>query len=234
MNNPYFLRYIFIALAFAFLIVPASAWTFSGWTGPANGAEVQPGSTVRAGYTLSFSSFESGKTFDPDDSLVMYTDLSNPHWVAVMSEEVNDEPMTTQLVDRQSAQIRLDGWSLSFTRKQFTVDVSLTGTAPALNGSADITLLRLQELDPEATTVHGTLVKKTVRVVVPTTVPTAVPTTEPDEEFVMEITPVPEQTMVTTTTPTKKQTYAPGPDPLMICSMLAGIVFIAGIMRRRT
>jgi hypothetical protein len=232
-NSQVFFRSGLIALIVLLFVVPVSAWTFSGWTGPANGAELAPGSAVRAGYTLSFSSFESGKTFDPDNSLVMYTDLTDPHWVVIKSEEVNEELMTTTLADRQSAQVRLSGWDLSFSRKQFTVNVAVTGTMPLLNESGEINILRLQELDPEAKTVQGSLMKKTAFIVVPTTVPTPLPTVEQEEELLIESTPVPVATTVTTVKPAKKQTYAPGPDSVMVCSVLAGAVLIAGITRRR-
>lgn len=231
-HSPIVVRSALISLVFFLIIVPVSAWTFAGWTGPSDGAELQPGSAVSAGYSMSFSSYATGKTFDPDNSLVMYTDLSDPHWVVIKTEEVNDEPLITRLADRQSAQVRLDGWDLSFSKKQFAVDVALTGTVPDFGQTGEIVLLRLQELDPEAKTVSGTLMKKTAMVVVPTPLPTTIPTTEP-EELVLEITPVPTGTPVTTAAPVKKQTYAPGPDPLLICTMLAGVVILVGIFRRR-
>lgn len=228
---------VFFRSALLFLVVflsftPVSAWTFSGWTGPSPGAELQPGSRVSAGYSLSFSSFESGTTFDSDNSLVMFTDLTDPHWVVVKTEEVNEEPLVTNLADRQSAQVRLDGWDLSFSRKQFAVDVALTGTAPDFDQTGEIVVLRLQELNPEAKTVSGKLVKKTAMVIVPTQAPTAVPTTEP-VEVVIEITSAPEKTQVTTAAPVKKQTYAPGPEPLLICSLLAAGILLTGFFRHR-
>lgn len=233
MNDlPVFFRFALAALVFFLVVMPVSAWTFSGWTGPSPGAELQPGSQLNAGYSLSFSSFDTGRTFDSDNSLVMYTDLADPHWVVMKTEEVNEEPLTTRLADRQSAQVRLDGWDLSFTRKQFTVDVALTGTVPDFDQTGEIVVLRLQELDPAANTVYGKLMKKTAMVVVPTPVPTAVPTIAP-EEVVLEITPVPTENPVTKSSPTKKQTYAPGPDSLLICCMLAGGIFIAGLFRQR-
>lgn len=231
-DSPVFLRFFLAALVFFLIVMPVSAWTFAGWTGPSPGAELQPGSQVRAGYSLSFSSFETGKTFASDNSLVMYTDLADPHWVVVKTEEVNEDPLTTGLADRQSAQVRLDGWDLSFTRKQFTVDVALTGTVPDYDQTGEVVILRLQELDPEAKTVYGKLIKKTAMVVVPTPVPTLVPTTAP-EEVVQEITPIPTENPVTKASPTKKQTYAPGPDPLLLCTMLAGGIIIAGIFHHR-
>ncbi|MDD5142030.1 hypothetical protein [Methanoregula sp.] len=231
-HSPVFFRSILITLLLLLVVMPVSAWTFAGWTGPSSGAELQPGSQVNAGYSLSFSSFDTGTTFDSDNSLVMYTDLLEPHWVVVKTEEMNDEPMTTQLADRQSAQVRLDGWALSFSRKQFTVDVSLTGTVPDTGVTGEIAVLRLQELDPAAKTVYGKLVKKTAMVIVPTPVPTEIPTTVP-EEIVLVITPVPTETPVTTALPAKKQTYAPGPDPLLICTMLAGGIVIAGLFHYR-
>lgn len=231
-DSPVFSRCALVALVFFLIVMPVSAWTFAGWTGPSPGAELQPGSKVSAGYSMSFSSFDTGKTFDPDNSLVMYTDLADPHWVVVKTEEVNEEPLSMRLVDRQSAQVRLDGWDLSFSKKQFTVDVALTGTVPDFDQTGEIVVLRLQELDPEAKTVYGKLIKKTAMVVVPTPVPTAVPTTAP-EEVVLEITPVPTENPVTKATPVKKQTYAPGPDPLLVCTMLAGGIIIAGLFRHR-
>jgi len=230
-NSQFFLRSGLVILVLLLFISPVSAWSFSRWAGPAEGAELQPGSTVTAGYTISFSSFESGETFDSEDSLVMYTDLSNPQWIVTKTEEINEEPVTSSLANRQAAQVRLDGWSLSFSKKQFTVDVALTGTVPALNESGEILVLRLQELDPEAETVYGTLKKKSALVVVPTPEPTVAPVT-PEPEIVIEITPEPVASPVTTMTPTKKQTYTPGPDPVMVCSMLAGLILVAGLCRR--
>ena len=231
-DSPVFFRFTLAALVFFLIIMPVSAWTFAGWTGPSEGAELQPGSKVSAGYSMSFSSYDTGKTFDSDNSLVMFTDLSDPHWVVAKTEEVNEEPLTTRLADRQSAQVRLDGWDLSFSKKQFTVDVALTGTVPDFDQTGEIVVLRLQELDPEAKTEYGKLVKKTAMVVVPTPVPTAVLTAAP-EEIVLEITPVPTENPVTKASPTKKTTYAPGPDTLLVCTVLAGSLFIAGFFSHR-
>lgn len=225
----------FIVLACLLIVPCVSAWTFSGWTGPAGTDTLRPGDPVKAGYTMSFSSYDTGTTFESDDSVVMYTDLADPKWVVIKTETVNDQPSTSTLVTRQATQVRLDGWSLSFSRKQFYLTVSLAGTVPQLNQSREITLLRLQELDPQAKTVAGTLTKKTGHVAVPTPEPTPEPTVIP-EETVLVITP--EQTTVPATpaipvAPSRKQTYSPGPDPLLVCSLLAGLVLALGIIRRR-
>jgi len=225
-----FFRSGLLVLVVLFIIPCASAWTFSNWNGPSSPTLLQPGDPVSAGFSMDFSSFDTGTTFDSDDSLVMYTDLSNPQWVVTMTETLNDEPVTSQMANRQAAQVRLDSWSLSFSRKQFTVNVKLTGNVPLLNESQEIIILRMQELDPDAKTVAGTLTKKTVQVTVPTPEPTAVPTTLQEE--VLEITPEPEIT-ITTSAPARKQTYSPGPDPLLICGMLAGLVLIAGLSRHK-
>lgn len=231
-DTPVFFRFALAALVLFLIVMPVSAWTFAGWTGPSPGAELQPGTNVSAGYSMSFSSFDTGKTFDSDNSLVMYTDLTDPHWVVIKTEEVNEEPLTTRLAERQSAQVRLDGWDLSFSKKQFTIDVALTGTVPDFDQTGEIVVLRLQELDPKANTVNEKLVKKTAMVVVPTSEPTIIPTAVP-EEIVLEITPVPTEHPVTKATPVKKQTYAPGPDPLLVCTILAGGIFFAGLFRHR-
>jgi hypothetical protein len=224
-------RISLIVLAVTFIVPYASAWAFSGWSGPASTAALNPGDPVSAGYTVSFSSYDTGSTFASDNSLVMYTDLSNPLWVATETETVNDAPLTTDLASRQAAQLRLDGWSLSFSRKQFYITVKLTGTVPLLNQSQEITLLRLQEMDPNANLVKGTQIKKVAQISVPTPEPTAEPTVIA-EETIVEITSEP-LTTVTTVAPTKKRTYSPGPDPLLVCGMLAGLVMVTGCAGRR-
>jgi hypothetical protein len=185
---------------------------------------------------MSFSSYGTGKTFDSGDSLVMYTDLSNPQWVVTMTETVNEEQVTSPLANRYTTQLRLDGWSLSFSRKQFTLNAKLTGTVPHYNESQEIIVLRLEERDPNAAVVKGTQTKKTAQVVVPTPEPTIPPTPIQTQEIVLVITPEPVESEIPATpqVPTKKQTYAPGPDPLLICGMLAGLVLIAGLSRRNT
>lgn len=222
-----------LVLAVLFMIPCASAWVFSGWVGPDGQAPLKPGDAVNAGFTMSFSSFESGTTFDSDDSLSMFTGLSNPEWVVTKTDTVNDEPVTTQLAKRKSATVRLDSWDLTFSRKQFTVDVILTGTVPLLNQSEEITILRLQETDPDAQIVPGTQIKKTVQVAVPTPEPTAVPTMVQVEETVIVVTPE-SPAPVTTSVPQKKVTYSPGPDPVLVCGMLAGLIMVAGLVKRRT
>ncbi|MDD1694534.1 MAG: hypothetical protein LUQ71_07400 [Methanoregula sp.] len=224
-------------MAILLLIPCASAWTFGGWSDTTRQAPIQPGTTVDVSYQISFSSYDTGKTFDSDNSLVMYTDLADPQWVVTMTEMVDDTtPLTSQLVSRNAAQVRIDGWSLSFSRKQFYISVKLNGKVPLLNQSKEITLARIQEIDPSAKVVSGTLTKKVAQVTVPTPVPTAEPEMEEQDE-VLEITPEPMTTVITSaptkTAPAKKQTYSPGPDPLMICGMLAGLVLVLGMAKHR-
>lgn len=220
-----------LVLAMALIVPSASAWTFGGWSGPASTTALNPGDNVSAGFTVSFNSYDTGTTFESDNSLVMYTDLSNPLWVVTKTETVNDAPLTTGLATRQAAQMMIDGWSLSFSRKQFSITVKLTGTVPALNQSQEIIIARVQERDPNAKLVPGTQTKKVAQLVIPTPEPTAEPTVI-EEETVVVITPEP-VTTVTSIVPTKKQTYSPGPDPLIICGMLAGLVLVTGLTKRR-
>jgi len=226
-----FFRIGFLMVA-ALLIVPcASAWTFGSWSDTTRQAALPPGSPVNISYVISFNSYDTGTTFESDDTLVMNTDLADPRWVVTMTETLDDETLqTSSLTASRSMTVRLDGWSLSFSRKQFTVNVRLDGTIPARNQSQEITLVRLRELDPNAELVTGTQVKKVAQVSIPTPEPTAEPTVIV-EETVLVITPEP-TTADATIVPTKKQTYSPGPDPVLICGLLAGLVLVAGLVKR--
>lgn len=222
-----------MALALVILIPCVSAWTFGSWTDTVQQSSLKPGTPVNISYLLSFSSFDTGSTFDSDNSLVMYTDLAHPQWTVTLIESADeDTPRTTTLASKSSPQVRLDGWDLSFSRKEFTVKVLLNGVVPALNQSQQITLARVQEMDPSAQLVSGTQTKKMAQVAVPTPEPTEAPTVEETEEIPLEITLEP-LTTVTTTAPAIKQTYTPGPDPALVCGLLAGLVLFTGWIRRR-
>jgi len=212
-------------------VATVSAWTFQNWSVIPPTTPVQPGTPVSLHYDIHFDSYMTGSTFESSDSLVMYTELANPHWTLATTEILDDgTPIVTSLPDRQSMQARLDGWSLSFVRKRFDLNVQLSGNAPLLNQSQTITLVRVQEMDPDAKPVSGALVKKTLPIAVQapdTTATTLLPT---PADTVIEVTM---QQAATTATPvpgpvapTRKQTYSPGPDPVLVCGMLAGLVML--------
>ena len=223
----------FMILAVAIVISPVSAWTIQNWAGPADGATLSPGTAVTAPFVLNFDAWSDG-AFNSDHSITLYSDLTDAQWTATKTVMVNEEtPITTQLISRKSIQVKLTGWDLSDSENSYKVTVKLTGTVPALNATQDITLIRIQEVDSGAKAVAGSVVKKTVNVVVPTPEPTAAPVIEP-EELVLEITP--ETTVAAPTapaiiSPTKKPTYTPGPDPLIICAALVGFIMVLGMRR---
>jgi hypothetical protein len=212
-------------------ISTVSAWTIQNWLATPQTSPAQPGTPVSLHYGIHFDSYETGSTFDSQNSLVMYTDLANPQWTVKTTETMDDGTVIDSPIPvRQSAQVRVDGWSLSFSRKQFDLNVQLNGNVPALNQSQNITLVRLQEMDPNAKVVYGTLVKKELPVYVQapeTTVTTPAPAPlDTVIEVTMEQAATAGTIAPTAITPTRKQTYSPGPDPLMVCGMLAGLVVL--------
>ena len=207
MNIPQFLsRFGLLTVAILLMMPCASAWTIQNWAGPANGATLSPGTAVNAAFVIYFDSWSDG-AFDAANSITLYSDLTDAQWTATKTVMVNDDtPITTQLVSRKSVQVKLTGWDLTDSQNSYKVTVQLTGTVPALNATQDITLIRIQEVDSSANAVSGSIVKKTVSVVVPTPEPTAAPVIEPQVP-VLEITPeqTPSLTTVPSISPTKKQ-----------------------------
>jgi hypothetical protein len=223
-----------LLLLLAISIVPGvSGWTLSSWAQSPSGTELLPGTAVTADYSLHFDSWMTGSTFNNDNSLTMFTDLKDPHWSVTKVEPMDGQPsVVEQVAVRQGAQVRLDGWTLSYSRKRFDVTVRLTGTVP--EQASTITVVRLQELDENADPVPGTLIKKEVNVPVPTMEPTTVP------EVTLDLTPseiiviTPEPTVQdTVTVPTTKTLYSPGPEPVLVVGALAGLFCIAAALRRR-
>ena len=219
-------------------VTSVSAWTLQNYGATPQVSPAQPGTTVSLHYDIHFDSYMTGSTFDSSDSLVMFTELANPHWTLGTTEIMDDgTPIVTSLPDQKSMQARLDGWSLSFVRKRFDLNVQLNGNVPALNQSRNITLVRVQEMDPNAKPVSGALVKKDLPVFVQTPEPTATTPAPPAlTETVIDVTmqqATTTGTIVTDVTPTRKQTYSPGPDPVLVCGMLAGLVVLWARRERR-
>jgi hypothetical protein len=212
-----------------------SGFSFQNYSAVPVGSEISAGTPVNAGFTLHFDSWDTGSTFDKDNLLRFNTDLTDAQWTMTTVEPMDDQPsIVQQLPARQGAQVKVDGWSLSFSRKKFDLLVQLTGTAPSRNQTGTITIIKLQEITPASKTV-GSAIQKEKTLTVPTTVPTAAPpldtvTMVPGEQI--EVTPE-QAAPVTTTVPTKKVTYSPGPGPLMIAGLLAGLVLLASCTKRR-
>ncbi|MDP3564019.1 MAG: hypothetical protein Q8R70_05970 [Methanoregula sp.] len=224
---------------FAFLIIlllvstpGVSGWTFQNWAQSPSGTELAPGTPVTVSYTLHFDSWATGSTFNKDNSLTMYTDLASPQWVVKKVETLEEQPpIVEQVPVRQAAQTKLDGWTLSYSGKRFDLNVQLTGTTPALNESRSISVIRLQEMSPGAKPVAGSLVKKEITVTVPTPEPTftAAPAVAMTPEETIVVTMVPQ----VQGTPTKKVTYSPGPEPVLVVGVLAGLVCVLAMTRRK-
>jgi hypothetical protein len=216
-------------------VTAVSAWTLQNWSATAQTSPAQPGTPVSLHYDIHFDSWTTGTTFDSANSLVMVTDLANPQWTVTTTETMDDgTQIVTPMPVRQSMQVRLDGWSLSFVRKRFDLNVQLNGKVPALNQSQNITLARVQELDPNAKAVYGTLVKKDLPVYVQAPEPTATTLVPTPQDTIIDVTmQLAETAAPATITPTRKQTYSPGPDPLLICGMLAGLIVLRARRERR-
>ena len=240
---------LFLVLALLCLLLPCvSAWGFSGWTTTPSGAEFSPGTDIVADYKISFDSWMTGTTFDADNSLTMYTDLESPRWTVTKTEEMDgQEPIIEEIPVRQTAQAKVDGWTLSYVRKQFYLTVHLTGKIPSRNVTSSVYLLKLQEMQPGAKAVAGTLIKKEVQVIVPTPEPAVPPielvTVNMTPSEYIEITPEPAREpaagkvitadATATASPATKTTYTPGPGPALVVLLLALLVLVVRTGRDR-
>ena len=230
-------RHILPVIVLALIIPAASGWTLSSWSVNPSDSGLPPDKAVTASYTMYFDSWMTGTTFENDNSLTMYTDLVDPRWTVTRVEEMDgDKPLKEDLPVRQSQYVRLDGWSLSYSSKQFNVQVQLSGKTPLLNESGTITLVRLQEQTPDAKIVKSSTIEKKVQIIVPTTEPT------PEETVPVTINMTPaeyiEITPETTTpaapsVPSEKVTYSPGPGPALVAGALAGLVVIVRLAGRK-
>lgn len=223
-------RFIFLVMLLIISVPSVCGWTLNNVSINPAGLELPPGTPVTAGYSIHFDSWMTGSTFEKDNTLIMYTDLADPHWTTTKVEPMENQPSIVEpLPVRQGQQIRLDGWALSYSSKRYDLFVQLTGKTPALNQTTTIAVVKLQENDGNAKTVAGSVIKKEIKVIVPTIAPTPAPaevTINMTPAEIIEVTPE-QKNPVASETPAKKVTYSPGPEPLLVIGLMVGLLLVA-------
>jgi len=181
--------------------------------------------------TVHFDSWMTGLTFPAQSTLDMSTDLVNAQWVVTLTDYEKDPPETSPLVDRKGPQVRVDGWTLSYATRQLDLNVWVQGSAPVVDRTQEKIMIRVQERDSTGQPLAETAItrKNTIVVTTPTTPSptTPLPVQTPARVATDETTPpIPG-------TPARKQTYTPGPEPSLICGMLAGVVIAVAVRREK-
>jgi hypothetical protein len=221
-----------LLLALSFCVPGVHGWTFQNWTVTPGQQDLPYGTPITAQFTLHFDSYMTGSTFEAKDTLLLSTDLTNPRWSITKTDLMEDQPpVISTMPVNQKSQVRLDGWSLSYSRKRFDLAVTLEGTVPAPGSSGRISLVRVQEQDENGKPFAAGVVKKELSIPVTKTEQTPpVIVTVSDTPVVVKMEP---SAHPSPEVPAPKQTYSPGPGPLLICCLLALLVYIRACMNRR-
>jgi hypothetical protein len=224
-----FYRCILGVLLLLMLMQGVSGWTVRNMSVTPGQEPVVPQAPVRVTYSVHFDSFLTGLTFPSKNTLDMYTDLANAQWVVTKTEIAEEQPpVTTPIVEKKGPRVRIDGWILSYARKQFDLNVLLQGVAADVQQPQDTTIIRVSEYTADGKPLSDTSISKKYLIYVPTPTPET-PThalTQTPADIIRT-----QNTVVTMVTPTRKQTYTPGPGPLVICGMLSFIVIIIAMKR---
>ena len=217
-------RSVYVFLLLLLLIQGVWGWSVENLVIIPGEGPVSPHTPVTVTYTVHFASFNSQNTLD------MYTDLSNATWVVTKTDIVEDLPaVTSPLQEKIGSRVRIDGWLLSYSRgRQIELNVQLKGTAPDIAQTQDKTIIRVQEWTSDAQPLTDTGISKKYQIFVPTPETQPPTLTQTPTEIVRD-----KNTPVTSATPTKKQTYSPGPAPLLVCGMLAVLVLFMALLRRK-
>jgi hypothetical protein len=223
---------VLLLLALFFCIPEVYGWTFQNWTVMPGQRDLPYDTPVTAQFTLHFDSYMTGSTFGAKDTLSLSTDLSTPHWSIIKTDLMEDQPpvISTIPVNPKSL-VRLDGWSLSYSRKRFDLTVTLSGTVPAPDPSGRILLVLVQEQDENGKPLTAGSVKKELSMTVTKTeqTPPGIVTVS-DTPVVVKKEP---SAHPSPEAPPPKQTYSPGPGPLLICCLLALLMYICAHRKRR-
>jgi hypothetical protein len=224
-------RTVLVFLLLLLLMQGVSAWAVQNLLINPDKEPILPQTPVTVTYSVHFDSWLTGLTFPSQNTLDMYTDLSDAQWVVTKTEIITDQPsVTTPVAIKQGLRVRLDGWALSYARRQIDVNVQLKGVAPNVTQSQDKIIIKVQEFNSDGQVIASTVMSKKYQIYVPTPVPATSPPTQVQTptEIIRS-----SDTMVTSVTPTRKETYSPGPEPCAIVGMLAVLIIImAGKMKK--
>lgn len=108
---------------------------------------IEPGIDLTIDTTVSNFISGSGTTFPGSDTLQLYTDLDSPRWnISIVLNGIdNPRPLST------SRAVRISGFELEYPSGtsgfDLQVRVSLQGTVPEGSTSANLTVLRIRQLD---------------------------------------------------------------------------------------
>jgi hypothetical protein len=232
---------VFYTSILIFLLLLVSMQGVSAWNvqnlaiKPASGP-ISPGTPVTATCTIHFDSWMAGLTFPSQHSLDMYTDLSNASWIVTKTEIGGDRPAEpAPFAEKSGVRVRVDGWSLSYASTTFELDVQLKGVAPDVGQAQDKIIIRVQERDSDGEPLTDTVFTRKYQVSVPTPTPApSTPAPVPATTGTATSGTVPEQeiTPAIPVTPAKKQTYTPGPEPVLVMGMVAGLFMILAAKKK--
>jgi len=106
-----------------------------------------PGQRVSISFGLDFP-IVNGYTFPGDDTLDMYTDLTDAKWSVVKVETYSGvAPIESSLGNAGGPRDQVSGWILSYKDRQLSLRVNLDGVAPAVDQTQNKTLIKINELD---------------------------------------------------------------------------------------
>jgi hypothetical protein len=225
-----FCRCVPVVLLFLIAVQGVTAWDVQNLVIKPGEGTLSPQTPVTVTCTVHFDSWMTGLTFPAGSTLDMYTDLANAQWVVTITDYERDPPETSPLLERGGQQVRVDGWTLSYAQRQLDLNVWVQGSAPVVNQTQEKIMIRVQERNSAGQPLTQTSItrKNTIFFATPTTPsPTTLPPVQtPSSVATAEtIPPIP-------ATPARKQTYTPGPEPFLICGMLAAAVVVVAVRRQ--
>ncbi len=106
-----------------------------------------PGQRVSVTYEVSLP-LVSGQTFEPTNTLDMYTDLAAAKWSIVKTETVvGISPIEKPLFNQVGPRAQVGGWILSYTDRELSLRITLDGVAPQVDKTQTKTIIKITELD---------------------------------------------------------------------------------------
>jgi len=226
-----FCRCVMVVILCLVAVQGVSAWDVQDVVIKPGGGTLSPETPVTVTCTVHFDSWMTGLTFPAKSTLDLYTDLTDPTWVVTITDYERDPPETSPLLEKSGPQVRVDGWTLSYSSRQLDLNVRVQGSAPAVDRTQEKIMIRVQERDSSGQPLTQTALtrKNTIFVATPATPP---PTTAPPVQTPASVA-TDETILPIPAAPTRKQTYAPGPEPSLICGMLAGVVIVIALQKEK-
>ncbi|MGV8129139.1 MAG: hypothetical protein ACP5NN_04525 [Methanolinea sp.] len=160
--NRYSKCFLVLALVCLFIIQGVAAFTVGNIAISPSSDLISGQTQVRSTFVINFPS-TGGYTFDDENTLQLFTEMSNPTWTYARVQDGIENPTVTQV----GQNFNIHGFELSYKKAELSMKVTLEAVAPTVANSEEKIVFAVRELNAAGAKIASSEVSRKKLVVNP-------------------------------------------------------------------